>query len=66
MKPQTKQWLVAALMLVSAPLARAELIVHDIGSYAANTLNDLGRDFVIGCAFLAAGMVAAVIIYKKK
>jgi hypothetical protein len=66
MKHQSKLIPIAALILASTAFARADLIIHDMGSTAANTLATLGTDFIIGCAIVAAGVVAAVIISKKK
>jgi hypothetical protein len=56
---------IAALFLASTAFSRADLIVHDMGSTAANTLTTLGTDFIIGCAILAGGVVVAVFISKK-
>ena len=56
----------AALFLASTAFVRADLVVHEMGSTAANTLTTIGTDFIIGCAILAAGVVAAVFISKKK
>ena len=67
MSHQSKQFLItAALIVASASIARADFVIHDLGSTAANTLTALGTDFVVGCAILAAGIVAAVFISKKK
>ena len=66
MKHQSKLIPIAALILASTVFARANLITYDLSSYAANTLAALGTDFIIGCGILAAGVVAAVFISKKK
>ena len=57
---------IALLILASTAFVRADVFIHDMGSTAANTLTTLGIDFIIGCAILAAGVVAAVFISKKK
>jgi len=66
MKYKSKLIPIALLILVSTSFVRADLVIHDMGSTAANTLTTLGTDFIIGCAILAAGVVAAVFISKKK
>jgi hypothetical protein len=43
---------------------RADVVTYDVGSTVANTLHELGTDF-IGCANLAAGVVAAYSFQKR-
>ena len=67
MRYELKRFLIAGVVaVVSTAIARAEIIIHDIGSTAANTLTKLGSQFVLGCAILAVGIVAAVFISKRK
>jgi len=54
------------IILTSASFARADLVIHDLGSTAANTLTHLSKDFVIGCAILAVAIVAAAFVSRKK
>ena len=58
--------IIGALAIASTSVARADLIIYDMSGSVQSTLRALGTDFVIGCAVLAAGIVAAVIISKKK
>ena len=67
MSHQSNRFLItAALVVASASFARADLVMHELGGTAANTLNTLGTDFVVGCSIVAAAIVAAVFISKKK
>ena len=66
MQTRSKRIVIAALMLASACGARAEIVVHELGSTAANTLHSLSRNVLIGCIVLAIGIVAAAFISKKK
>ena len=66
MKHKSKPLLITSLILASVSFARADIVIHDLGSTAANTLTALGTDFIIGCAILAAGVVSVVFISKKK
>ena len=66
MKHQSKLIPITALVLASTAFARADLVIYDMGSTAANTVNALGKDFIIGCSILAGGAVAAVFVSKKK
>lgn len=61
-----KSTLILSILLASASLAYADLIVYDLGSAAARTLKGLGTNFVIGCVVLALGMVVAALICKRK
>ncbi len=67
MSAQFKKFVMAvAAVVTSASLARAEIVIHEMGSTAANTFTTLGRYFVIGCSILAAGLVIAKLISSKK
>jgi hypothetical protein len=67
MKRQSKLIPVAAFFLASTAFVRADqVIMHEMGGQAANTLTTLGTDFTICCGILAAGVVAAVFVSKKK
>ena len=66
MKHQSKRLLIASLILASASFVRAEIVTHEIGNGAANVLNGLAKDFILGCAIVAASIVAAAFISKKK
>ncbi len=67
MSHQTKRLLIAVGVVgFSTAVARAEIITYDISGTVANTLVRLGTQFVWGCAILAVGIVAAVIISKRK
>ena len=67
MSQQTKRLLTTVgVVAFSTVVAKAEIITYDISGTVANTLTRLGTQFVWGCAILAAGIVAAVIISKKK
>ena len=58
--------LIAALIAVSMPGAHADVIVHEMGSTASNTLSSLGKYFMFACGLLAAGLVGAALILKMK
>jgi hypothetical protein len=64
--PSKQPLITIATILASASLARADLIVHELGSTAANTLSQLSRNIMMGCAILAVAIVAAAFITKKK
>jgi hypothetical protein len=68
MNHRVKHILIAAIVLVTASIAHADLITYtyDMSSTTANTLESLGRKFVIGCTVLALGIVAATVISRKK
>ncbi|MCP5533276.1 MAG: hypothetical protein H7A49_05020 [Akkermansiaceae bacterium] len=52
------------LLLLCTAVARADFV--EFSSSTSETLGDLGTKFVIGCAFLAAGMVGAAFVLRKK
>jgi len=58
--------LTAVVAVLSTTVTHADIVIHDIGNTAANTLVKLGSQFVFGCAILAFGIVAAVFISKRK
>lgn len=62
MKHQSKLILITALIMASTAFAHADLVIYDLNNTAANTLTTLGTDFIIGCAILAGGVVAAVYV----
>jgi hypothetical protein len=65
MKHQTKQTLsIGAVIFASASFARADQI--DFSGDAQHMLHALGIYFVLGCTVLAAGMVVAVVLWRKK
>jgi hypothetical protein len=69
MNHQTKRHLIiATLTIASASFARADNMyyTYDLTGSASLTLQALGRDFIIGCVALAAGLVVAAFIFKKK
>ena len=66
MSHQSKRLLIAAFIVVSTSFARAEIVTYEIGSGASNVLNGLAKDFILGCAILAAAIVASAFISKKK
>jgi hypothetical protein len=66
MQHHFKRITIALLILASTCCVRAEIVVHELGSTAANTLHSLSRNVLIGCIVLAIGIVAAAFISKKK
>ena len=65
--PSKRSLLAAALVLASVSITRAaDIVVYDLGDRAHETLRTLGMDFVLGCTILAAGVIGATILYKKK
>ena len=54
-------WLTVSILSVCAT-ARGDVVVHDLGAAAANTLRSLGTAFVTGCVVIgiAAVVVAAI------
>jgi hypothetical protein len=65
MNEKYNQWLIAGIILMSGCFVRADIIVHEMGSTAANTLTTLGKDFIIGCAIVTAGMVVAAFVQRR-
>ena len=65
--PSKRSLLAAAVMLASVSVTRAaDIVVYDLGDRTQETLRTLGMDFVLGCTVLAAGMIGATILFKKK
>lgn len=57
---------VSATVLICAT-ARGEIVVHELGATAANTLHSLGGNFVTGCVIIAvAAVVVAAINGRRK
>ena len=56
--------LTIALLLVST--AHAEMITHQLANETSETLESLGRKFIIGCAVLALGMIGSAFVSRKK
>jgi hypothetical protein len=52
------------LFLFCTSIARADFV--DFSNSTSRTLGELGSKFVIGCALLAAGMVGAAFLLRKK
>ena len=54
--------------LVALPVcaASADIITYNMTEVTSQTLRSLGNSFVLGCAALAAGIVIAAVISKKK
>ena len=55
--------LVPALLIICTTIARADVI--DLTPSASDALANLGTKFVIGCAFLALGMVGAAAALRE-
>ncbi|HQP97573.1 MAG TPA: hypothetical protein PLY86_03895, partial [bacterium] len=67
MKHYRYLWLVALTTLSFSGIAQADIVVHEIGSTAANTLNSLGSHFVTGCIVIAvAAIICAAMAAKGK
>ena len=65
--PSKRSLLAAAVVLASVSVTRAaDIVVYDLGDRTQETLRTLGMDFVLGCTVLAAGMIGATILFKKK
>lgn len=65
--PSKRSLLAAALALASVSVTRAaDIVVYDLGDRTQETLRTLGMDFVLGCTILAAGVIAATVLFKKK
>ena len=65
--PSKRSLLAAAVVLASVSVTRAaDIVVYDLGDRTQETLRTLGMDFVLGCTVLAAGMIGASILFKKK
>jgi hypothetical protein len=58
--------LASILLLGSTSIARAELVVYDLGNSAARTLQGLGTAFIMGCTVLAIGAIVAAFVSRKK
>ncbi|MES2465821.1 MAG: hypothetical protein V4675_00855 [Verrucomicrobiota bacterium] len=65
--PSKRSLLATALVLASASVTRAaDMVVYDLGDRAHGTLRSLGTDFVLGCTILAAGVIGATVLFKRK
>lgn len=63
---QIRYWLVV-VATVSAATANADIVIHELGGTAAETLRSLGHDFVTGCIIIAvAAVVVAALRLRRK
>jgi hypothetical protein len=56
----------ATVLILFAVNARSDIIIYDVTQHAADTLKSLGTKFLLGCFAIAAAIVLAAVIKRKK
>jgi hypothetical protein len=65
MNTPSRALLAAALVVLFAVAAQADIITYEITQHTATTLKSLGNKFFLGCLVIAVAIVATAVIKRK-
>jgi uncharacterized membrane-anchored protein len=66
MQSENCLWLAVLTILSICGTARGDLLMHDFGPSAAQTLDSLGTNFVIGCVIIAVAIIVSAAICARR